>query len=67
MWKAWKKFLEELTTQRQVKRLTAEGLDMKALEGFAKDNGKFIRVTLPDRTVIEFWKQEEVDTSGGFW
>ena len=67
MIKAWKKFLEELRLQKKVETLTYKGLDMEALKQIATIHEKYIKVILPDRTIIEIWKENKTDDTSGFW
>jgi glutamyl/glutaminyl-tRNA synthetase len=66
---AWKKFVEERAITKQMRTLTAEGLDMEALKRLASVNEKYIKVTLPDRTTVEIWREIEStpDKNSGFW
>lgn len=45
--------------QKQLEKLTSQGLDMDALKQIAKLNEKYIEVMLPDGGYIRIWREAD--------
>lgn len=67
---AWRRAISEARAQARLEKLTTQGLDMDLLKQLARENEKFIRVTLADGAVIEIWREQdrpEANPLGPYW